>query len=72
MRTEAEIREAIDVQAAACMDGIDPIMIQTRDATIEALRYALGIDDADSSPMRHSLAMVIEDMREDQQRGMSA
>lgn len=64
MRTEAEIREALEL----CQQSDPPsaIGIQTRDATVEALRFCLGIDNADTSPMQFTLVELLEDLRADQ------
>jgi hypothetical protein len=66
MRTEAEIREAI----ALCESCNPPTQegIQNRDVTVEALRYALGIDDQSSSPMEMPLASLLQDCRDNPEK----
>lgn len=61
MRTEAEIKEAIELcQESICVGNE---AISARDATVEALRFALGIDDAITSPMSCTLKQLIDDIR---------
>lgn len=64
MRSEAEIREALAIVSDQQLDH--PLFIMARDATVEALRYALGIDDADTTPMTEPLASIIKQMKEDE------
>lgn len=65
MRTEAEIREALDLIADQELEH--PALVLARDATVEALRFALGIDDADTTPMSEPLANIIGYMKEDKE-----
>lgn len=61
MRSEAEIREAIGLcEESICVDSG---AVTARDATVEALRFALGIDDASTSPMSCTLKELIDDIR---------
>lgn len=68
MRTEAEIREALElIQGHQQGQKLNhPALILARDATVEALRYALGIDDEDTTPMTEPLANIIKLMKEDE------
>ncbi len=65
MRSETEIREVL----ALCQQepANDPITGTARDATIEALRWCLGVDDGDTSPMSTSFEEIVQDMRSKQQ-----
>lgn len=63
MRSESEIKEAIEL-CQSC-NPTDMIGIQNRDCTVEALRYALGIDDADTSPMLSTLKDLLQTMKDD-------
>lgn len=67
MRTEAQIKEALELVKQS-----DPGFshgILARDATVEALRYVLGIDDEESSPMSMPLAELLSDLKKDQEEG---
>ena len=69
MRTEAEIREVIELcQGEPVSDAVSGT---ARDATIEALRWCLGINDGDSSPMSCTLDEIVQDMRRDKQSTVS-
>lgn len=59
MRTEAEIREAMELIAAQKIAQNNPLGVATKDATVEALRYVLGIDDQTTTPMSEPLANII-------------
>ena len=65
MRSEAEIREAMEIVMKVKVN--DHIGIQTRDVTIEAFRYCLGIDDKETSPMSEPLADILADVRKEQE-----
>lgn len=62
MRTESEIREAIAL-CQACTPH-DQLGFQNRAVTVEALRYAIGIDDPETSPMSQPLAELIQNIRD--------
>lgn len=69
MRSEAEIKEAIELCQSEKLTGEENIL--ARDATVEALRWALGIDDGDTSPMTCSFAEMVKGMKEDRDSNQS-
>lgn len=63
MRTEAEIREALELVSSVQAENEVSQLI--KNATSEALRYALGIDDKETCPMSEPLVGIIRDMKEE-------
>lgn len=67
MRTEQEMREALELCQKAKCDSMEGIL--ARDATIETLRYCLGIDDNATSPMTFCFKELLDDMKQSKEFG---
>lgn len=67
MKSETEIKEAIELCQSSNLAG-DPLAGHIRDATVEALRWVLDIDNGDTSPMTFSLAELLESLKADNQQ----
>lgn len=66
MRSEAEIREALRLVSIVHADN--PNSQTIKNATTEALRYALGIDDPETCPMSEPLVGVLRDMKAEEDK----
>lgn len=64
MKTEAELKAAIDLMFQIPQHVMDPAEGTIRDASVEALRWALGIVDADSSPMTITFQDYLDGIQE--------